>query len=129
MCTLQAHMQGYDRFFEVFSNEVEQNELMLENIFSQLLIEFFEWVMVEVHAHFSPHEESGMKHCVIHVHAQCDQQVYASTLDTQEYLEVRIEHGMCSILRELFCSVIVESVTLFPSTRGNTFARSRAGKK
>ncbi len=129
MCTLQAHMQGYDRFFEVFSNEVDQNELMLENIFSQLLIDFFEWVMVEVHMHFSPQEEAGMKHCNIHLQAQCDQQVHASTLDTDKYLEVRIEHEMCSILRELFCSVIVDSVRFFPSPRSNTFARSSAGKK
>ena len=52
MCTLKAHFQCYDRFFEVYPNEVEHNELILENIFSQLLISFFEEVMVDVSIHF-----------------------------------------------------------------------------
>jgi hypothetical protein len=128
MCTLEAYLQCYDRFFEVFSNEVELNELMLENIFSQLLIEFFEEVMVEVYISFPNHEELAMKHCVIHVHAQCHHRIYTAIPDTDDNFEVRIEHKMCSILRELFCSVIVDSVTLFPSPRGRTFAQSRVGK-
>jgi len=129
MCTLEAHLQCYDRFFEVFSNEIELNELMLENIFSQLLIKFFKWVMVEVHVRFPPHEELAMQYCVIHVCAHCDHPNYPSLLDTHEFMEVRIEHKMCSILRELFCSVIVDDVTFLPSPTGNTFAKSSVGKK
>ena len=129
MCTLKAYLQCYDRFFEVFSNEVEHNELMLENIFSQLLIKFFEEVMVEVYISIPRHEELAMHHYVIHVHAQCDHRINAAIPDTDDNFEVRIEHKMCSILRELFCSVIVDDVTLSPSPRGRTFAQSRAGKK
>src|SRR5215472_13597338 len=104
MCNLEAHLQCYDRFFEVFSNEIELNELMLESIFSQLLIKFFKHVMVEVGVSFPPHEELAMQHCVIDVYAKCDDRNNASLPETHENLEVRIEHKMCSVLRELFCS-------------------------
>jgi len=55
MCTLQAHIQCYDRFFEVFSNEVEYDELIIENAVSQLLLDFFDEVMVDVTLIFSSH--------------------------------------------------------------------------
>lgn len=129
MCNLEAHLQCSDRFFEVFSNEIELNELMLESIFSQLLIKFFKHVMVEVGVSFPPQEELAMQYCAIEVYAKCDDLNYASLPDTHEHLEVRIEQKMCSILRELFCSVFVDEVTIIPSQRDNTFARSRAGTK
>ncbi len=129
MGILEAHLQCYDRFFEVFSNETELNELMLESIFSQLLIKFFKRVMVEVNVRFLPQEESAMQYCVIHVHAQCDHRNYSSPPVTYENLEVRIEDKMCSILKELFCTVMVDDVTFSPSPRSNIFARSSAGTK
>ncbi len=129
MCTLEAYLQCYDRFFEVFSNETELNELILENMFSQLLIKFFKHVMVEVDVGFPSHEDLEMQYCVIHVNAQCDHQIYASPTDTYDELEVRIEHRMCSILRELFCSVFVDDITISISPQGNTIAKSSAGTK
>ena len=128
MGTLEVRLQCCDRFFEVFSNQVEHNELMLENIFSQLLINFFEEVMADVSIHFPARDELAIQHCVIHVHAQCDHRIYSPRPGTDENLEVRIEHEMCSILRELFCSVIVDDITFFPSPKRATFAKSRVGK-
>ena len=60
MSTLQANMQCYDRFFEVFSHEVEHNELIIENVISQLLLDFFDEVMVDVNIIFSPRPQYGI---------------------------------------------------------------------
>ena len=116
MCTLQAHMQCYDRFFEVFSNEVEHNELLLENVVSQLLINFFDEVMVDVNIIFSPHAHMELQHCSIQIQAQCESQTGASLPDPNENIELIVENKMCSILRELFGSVIVDCVTFNPSS-------------
>ena len=115
MCTLQAHMQCYDRFFEVFSNEVEFNEIMIENAVSQLLLDFFDEVMADVTIIFSPHLHMGLQHCSIQIQAQCERQTVASLPRTKENIELTVENSMCSILRELFGSVSVDSVTFNPS--------------
>ena len=115
MCTLQAHMQCYDMFFEVFSDEVEYNELMIESAVSQLLLDFFDAVMVDVTIVFSPHVHMGLQHCSIQIQAQCERQTVASLPRTKENIELTVENSMCSILRELFGSVSVDSVTFNPS--------------
>ena len=115
MCTLQAHMQCYDRFFEVFSNEVEYDELMIENAVSQLLLDFFDEVMADVTIIFSPQLHMGLQHCSIQIQAQCDRQTVRSRPRTKENIELTVENSMCSVLRELFGSVIVDSVTFNPS--------------
>jgi hypothetical protein len=115
MCTLQAQMQCYDRFFEVFTNEVEYNELMIENAVSQLLISFFDQVMVEVNIIFSPKVHMGLLHCSIHIQAQCECPSDLSLPRPKENIELTLENNLCSILRELFGSVIVDNVTFIPS--------------
>jgi hypothetical protein len=115
MCTLQAHLQCYDRFFEVFSNEIEYNELMIENAVSQLLVDFFDEVMVDVTIIFSPLWQMEMQHCSIQIQAQGECKTSASLPRTKENIELRVENNLSSILRELFGSVIVDSVTFNPS--------------
>ena len=128
MSTLQANVQCYDRFFEVFSYEVVQNELIIENIVSQLLLDFFDEVMVDVNIIFSPRVQTELQHCFIKIQAQCDNVIGASLLDPNEYIELRVENKMCSILRELFGSVIVDSVTFIPSPWDHKYAHSSAGR-
>jgi hypothetical protein len=127
MYTLQAHMQCYDRFFEVFSNEVEQNELIIENVVSQLLLDFFDEVMVDVKINFPPYLKMGLQHCFIQIQAQCDKQIGASLPDPNEYIELRVENKMGTILRELFGSVSVDSVILIQSPRDYNYAHSSVG--
>jgi hypothetical protein len=128
MSILQAHMQCIDKFFEVFSNEVEQNELIVENVVSQLLLDFFDEVTVDVNMNFSPHEQMGLKHCFIQIQAQCENRICASLSDPNEYIELSIENKICSILREFFCSVIVDNVTFIPSRWDYKYAHSSAGR-
>ena len=128
MCTLNAQMQCYDRFFEVFSNEVEYNELLLENVVSQLLIDFFDEVMVNVNIIFSPHVHMELQHCSIQIQAQCESQTDASLSGPSGNIELVVENKMCSILRELFGSVIVDCVTFIPSPWDYKYAQSSAGR-
>jgi hypothetical protein len=115
MCTLQAQMQCYDRFFEVFSNEVEYNELMIENAVSQLLLDFFDEVMVDVTIIFYPYRHMELLHCSIHIQAQCECQSDSSLPRPKENIELTLENNLCSILRELFGTVIVDGITFNPS--------------
>jgi hypothetical protein len=121
-------MQCIDKFFEVFSNEVEQNELILENVVSQLLLDFFDEVTVDVNINFSPHEHMGLQHCCIQIQAQCDNQIGASLSGPNDYMELSVENKICSFLRELFCSVIVDNVTFIPSPWDYKYAHSSAGR-
>ena len=128
MCTLQARMQCYDRFSEVIPNEVEYNELILENAVSQLLLAFFNEVMVDVNIYFSPHVQMEPQHCFIQIQAQCGNQIIASLSDPCEFIELNVEIKICSILMELFGSVIVDSVTFIPSSYDHKYVHSSAGR-
>ena len=128
MYTLQAHMQCYDRFFEVYSNEIECNELMIEDAVSHLLLDFFDEVMVDVTIIFSPQLHMGLQHCSIQMQAQCELQTVASLPRTKENIELTVENNMCSILRELFGSVVVDSVTFIPSPWDYKYAHSSVGR-
>ena len=128
MCTLQAHMQCYDRFSEVISNEVEYNELILESVVSQLLLSFFDEVMVDVNIHFSPNVQMEMQHCYIQIQAQCGNQIITPLSDPCEFIELNVEIKICSILMELFGSVIVDSVTFIPSSYVHKYAYSGVGR-
>jgi hypothetical protein len=127
MCTLQARMQCYDRFSEVISNEVEYNELILENAFSQLLLGFFDEVMVDVNVHFFPQEQMEPQHYSIQIQAQCGNQIIDSLSDPCEFIELNVEIKLCSILMELFGSVVVDNVTFIPSSYDHTYAHSNVG--
>lgn len=128
MCTLQAHMKCYDRFSEVFSNEVEYNELILENVVSQLLLGFFDEVMVDVNIIFSPHLQMELQHCFIQIQAQCGNQISAVLSDPGEYIELHVEFKICLILLELFGSVLVDNVTFIPSSRDFKYAHSSVSR-
>ena len=112
MGILQIRVKCYDRFFEVFSDEVVDTELVVENAVSQVLLDLFDGVtMDEVSIHFSSNLHMGLHHCLILMQAQCAFQSFTLHPRTKDRLELAVENGICSILRELFGSVTVESIT------------------
>jgi len=116
MGILQIHVQCYGRFFEVFSDKNVNAELTVENAVSQVLLYLFDEVtMDEVTIRFSSNLPMDLQHCAIHMQAQCAYQSFTLLPHTKDNMELAVENGMCSILRELFGSVIVESVTFSPS--------------
>jgi hypothetical protein len=119
MCILWVHVQCYDRFFEVSPDEVENAELMVEDMVSQVLIDLFsEGTVDDVAMRFSPKPPMGLQHCSIQIHAQCACQCFALLPRTRENMELAIEESICSLLRELFGTVSVDTVTLRPSPGG-----------
>jgi hypothetical protein len=116
MCILQIHVQCYDRFFEVFPDEVENAELTVENAVSHVLLDLFdEGTVDDVTIRFSSNSHMGLQHCFIHILAQCACQSFALLPRTKDNMELEVEKSICSILRELFGSVNVDSVTFSPS--------------
>jgi hypothetical protein len=112
MGILQIHVKCYDRFFEVFSDEVVDTELIVENAVSQVLLDLFDEVtMDEVTIRFSSNLPMGLQHCFILMQAQCACQSFTLLPRTKERIELAVENSICSILRELFGTVTVESVT------------------
>ena len=115
MCILQAHVQCYDRFFEVSPDEVQNAELTVEDVVSRVLLDLFGGGMVdEVTIHFSSHLLMGLHRCSIYIRAQCSCECFGLLPSTKEAIELAVGKSLCSILRELFGSVHIDSMTLTP---------------
>jgi hypothetical protein len=116
MCDIQIQLQCYDRFFEVSSDEVEFAELAVEEIVSHVLLDLFGGGTVDdVTIRFSSSLRMGLQHCSIQIHAQCSCQCFVLLPCTEEKMNLAIEKSLCSMLKELFVSVKVDSVMLNPS--------------
>lgn len=112
MGILQIQVKCFDRFFEVFSDEVVDTELVVENAVSQVLLGLFDGVMMdEVTIRSSSNLHMDLQQCFILMQAQCACQSFTLLPCTKEHIELAVEKRICSILRELFGSVTVESVT------------------
>ena len=119
MCNLEVHVQCYDRFFEVSADEVENAELMVEDLVSNVLLNLFSGGTVDdVAIKFSPKPRMGLQHCSIQIYAQCTCQYFKLLPRTWENMELAVEEKMSSLLRELFGTVTVDNVKLIPSPGG-----------
>jgi hypothetical protein len=115
MWLLHIHAQSYSRIFEVLPEEVENVELMVEDAVSRGLLAFFGEVTVdEVTVLFSPASHTGQRDCTIQIRSQCAYQSPTLLESTREQTELAVEKSLCSILKELFGPVTVESVAVEP---------------
>ncbi len=131
MCLLDIHAQSDGRRFEVFPEETENAELTAEEAVSHVLLNLFGEVTVDdVTVHFSSTSRTGLYHCSIQIHAQCSCRLFALLPRTKENMKLAVEKSLCSILKELFGPVNVDSVTFSPSPwdYGNNPALSRRGR-
>jgi hypothetical protein len=67
--------------------------------------------MNEVTIRSSSNLQMGLQQCFILIQAQCACQSFTLLPCAKEHIELAVEKRICSILRELFGSVTVESVT------------------
>jgi hypothetical protein len=114
MGKLQIYVQCHDKFFEVIPDEVESAELAVEDAVSRVLLGLFDEGIVQVDdvtIHFSPDLATGLQYCSIQLHAQYSYESFASLRYTKEDIERTVEESIRPILKELFGSVKVESVT------------------
>jgi len=115
MDTLQIHVQCYDQFFEVSPDEVENAELAVEDVVSQVLLFLFgEGTVDEVTICFSPNPRMGLQYCSIQIRAQCPSQSFSLLPRTKEHIQSAVEKSIASLLKELFVSVNIDSVMLSP---------------
>lgn len=118
MCMLQIKVQCYDKYFEVLPDELESTEVIVEHAVSHVLLELFGEVSVDdVTIRFSSDRYMGLQQCAIHIHAQCAYHSFAFLPRTQEHIEHTVAKCICPILKELFGSVHVDSVTISPFSR------------
>lgn len=112
MCIIQMYVQCYGRFFEVLPEEVENAELTVEHLVSHVLLDLFGGGTVDdVTIHFSSGSRMGLYHCTIQLRVQCSYQSFALLPHTRENIELTVQKSICSILKELFGSVHVDSTT------------------
>ena len=114
MGKLQIYVQCHDKFFEVLPDDVESAELAVEVGVSHVLLALFDEGTVQVDdvtIHFSPGLDMGLQHCSIQIHAQYSYESFALLPCTKEDIERTVEESIRPILKELFGSVKVESVT------------------
>jgi hypothetical protein len=119
MCLLEVHAQCNDRFFEVSPDEVENAELMVEDLVSQVLLDLFdEGIVEEVAMCFSANPDTGLQQCSIQISAQCNCRAFTSQPRTKKNMECAVEKNMHTLLRELFGHVKIDSVMRCPSLAG-----------
>ena len=114
MYKLQIYVQCHNKFLEVLPDEVESAELAVEDAVSRVVLDLFDEGMVEVDhvtIHFSPGLPMGLQHYSIQIHAQYSYESSVSLPCTKEDIERTVEESIRPILKELFGSVKVESVT------------------
>jgi hypothetical protein len=120
MGTLQIQAQCYDKFFEVMPEEVENAELAVEDAFSQVLVALFgEGSVEEVTIYFSTHTVLDLQHCAIQLRAHCSYKNFTLFPPTLENMKLSVEKYVSALLRELFGSANIESVTLSPPAYEN----------
>jgi hypothetical protein len=119
MCLLEVHAQCDDRFFEVSPDEVENAELMVEDLVSQVLLELFdEGIVEEVAMCFSANPYTGLQRCSIQISAQCNCLAFTLQPRTKKNMECAVEKNMHTLLRELFGHVKIDSVMRCPALAG-----------
>ena len=118
MCFLLMHIKCAHRFYEVLPDEVESTELTVEDAVSHILLDLFgKGAVDEVTIRFPSNLRMGLQHCSIDIRAQCSCQFFALLPPTQENMKRALVMSLCSLLKELFGSVNIESITLSPSPR------------
>lgn len=117
MCILQIHALCDKRFTELLPDEVENAELTVEDVMSQVLLKLFgEGMVDEVNIRF-PSLRPDLQDCSIQIRAQSPCQCFTLFPRTEEHMKHAIADSIGSLLRELFVSVNIASVTLSHASR------------
>jgi len=115
MYQLHIHAQSYGRIFEVLPEEIESTDVMTEEIVSQALLDLFgEAVVDEVTVRFSSAARMGQRDCSIQIEAQCSLESFRLLPCTKEGMKLAIKERVCSLLKQLFGPVTIDSITVQP---------------
>ncbi len=115
MYQLYIHAQSYGRIFEVLPEEIESTDLLTEEIVSHTLLDLFgEAVVDEVTVRFSSAARMGQRDCSIQIKAQCSLQSFRLLPCTKEGMKLVIRERVCSMLKQLFGPMTIDSITVQP---------------
>ena len=116
MCFLRILAHSYGRNFEVSPEEEANAEFMVEDAVGLVLIDLFEEATVdEIEVRFSPCPPMGQRDCSIKIHVQCSFKSFTLFPCTKENIELSVREKICTILKELFGPVTMDSVIIEPS--------------
>lgn len=116
MHTLRIDAQSYGSVSEVFLEEPENVELMIEDAASLVLADLFQEAIVdEISVNFSLPSRSGHRDGTIRIQAQCTLESFTLVPRTEEYIQLAVEEGICAILRELLGPVTIQRLEMEPS--------------
>lgn len=116
MYRLRIDAQSYGRFSEVFPDEPENVELMIEDAVSLVLADLFEEAIVDdISAAFSDPSASGHREGAIYIQAQCTLESFTMIPRTDEYIQLAIKEAICAILKELLGPVTIQKLEVEPS--------------
>lgn len=116
MYVFDMYLECPDRFSEVLREELDAAELTVEHLVSQILLNFFDTVLLEdMSIHLSSGRLGRREQCFIHIYAQClDLSLPSAEINLDE-IELVLENNISCVLIELFGAVNVEKVIV--STR------------
>lgn len=113
MHTLCIDAQSYGRVSEIFPEEPENVELMIEDAAGLVLADLFgEAMLDDITVHFSPPSRTGYRDCVIHIQAQCTLESFTLVPRSAEYIQLAVEDGICAILKELLGPITIQRLLM-----------------
>ena len=117
MHTLRINAQSYGRFSEIFPDEPENVELMIEDAVSLVLADLFEEeaIVDDISVSFSSPSPSGHREGTIRIQAQCTLESFTMIPRTEEYIQLAIKEGIHTILKELLGPITVQKLEMEPS--------------
>jgi hypothetical protein len=116
MYICKVHAQCDARFSEIVPDNMKDVECMVEESVGQALIDLFgEGTVDDVSIYFAPYAYSKLKYYFIQVHAQCAYEDFILRPCTEEHAKEAIGRKVRAVLRELFLSAEVDTITLMPA--------------
>jgi hypothetical protein len=116
MHTLRINAQSYGRVSEIFPEEPENVELMIEDAASLVLADLFDEAIVDdISVRFSPPSHTGYRDGTIYIQAQCTLESFTLVPRTAEYIQLAVEESICAILKELLGPVTIQKLVMEPS--------------
>jgi len=100
------------RFSEILAEEVESAELAVEDGMSQVLLNLFGEGMVDEVSICFANQCRGLQDCSVQIRAQSPCHCFTPFPRAEDRIEFAIEKSIGALLRELFFSVNIASVTL-----------------
>ena len=103
-------LEGYS---EVLPNNVENTELVIEDLVALILLDFFDFVVVDgVKVTCLPATRTRQTLCSLQVQAACPTEAARVSGDSLEALEARLENVICCALIELFSTVSMKKISV-----------------